>query len=327
MINLNSINITSNEANQRLDRFIRKYLKNVSLSDIYKFIRKKDIRVNGQKTKENYRLLEGDVVEIYIEDEKTDTYEVPVAERNFSIIYEDDNILILNKPPELIMHSDISHTDNTLVDQVIYYLYQTGKYNPENETTFKPAAVNRLDLNTGGVVLFAKNYKSLQGLNVMVRDRLISKYYICIVKGKMEGEQDIKSFLIKDEINNKVEIIKARDDKSKEIHTRFKVLKASNDYSLVEVDLITGRSHQIRAQLSNIGHPIIGDMKYGDNKVNIYFKEGYKLKNQFLYAYKVKFDSAAKGLDYLENKSFNAVLPYNYKSIIKQLFDIDMEQR
>lgn len=318
---MDSIEIGANEANQRLDRFLRKYLKDSSLSEIYKMLRKKTIRVNGKKAPENYRLAEGDTVEIHIDTKMEAPGLIKEAGRDFSIVYEDDNILIADKPVELILHPDARHRENTLVDQVLYYLYQSGQYNPEDEKTFRPAAVNRLDLNTGGLVLFAKNYKSLQDLNEIIREKLMAKYYICVVKGEVEEEFDIKAYLIKDEKNNKVSISRDNVEGSKEIHTIVKPLASSGLYSLLEINLITGRSHQIRGQLSALGHPIIGDMKYGDKKENRYFKYAFNLENQLLYAYKVYFNDAYGNLAYLKGRTITSPLPEKYTKIIAEKFD------
>lgn len=323
---MGSITITANEANQRLDRFLRKYFKDMPLSEIYKLMRKKAVKVNGHKAQENYRLAEGDVLEIHFLVSEKKAVPVKEAGTDFSIVYEDDNILLVDKPPELIIHPDIKHKENTLVDQVLYYLYKNGKYDPESQKTFKPAAVNRLDLNTGGIVMFAKNYESLQNLNEMVRMRMIEKYYLCIVKGSMEKDTEIKAYLIKDQEKNIVKISYDREEDSKEIHTKIRVIKNAGKYTLLEINLITGRSHQIRAQLSNMGHPLIGDRKYGDPRENKYFRDVFKLSNQFLYAYKISFDKTLGNLKYLEGLQYTVKLPYAYDLIAQKIFNMKLEQ-
>ncbi|HBM80728.1 MAG TPA: RluA family pseudouridine synthase, partial [Clostridiaceae bacterium] len=192
---MEKIIITANEANQRLDRFLRKYLKNVPLSGIYEIIRKKRVKVNGKGKPSNYRLNEGDMVELFFEGKMDASDGIRKSGMDFTVLYEDGNIMAVDKPAGLITHPDKNHKDNTLTDQVLYYLYGKNEYSPENEITFRPAAVNRLDINTGGIVLFAKNYLSLQNLNMMIRERYINKYYLCIVKGILKGEQDIEAYL------------------------------------------------------------------------------------------------------------------------------------
>lgn len=322
MILLQRIDITGNEAGQRLDRFLRKLYKDTPLSQIYKMLRKKLVKVNGKGSKEDYRLSLGDVVEIYSIEVSTEKETVKKADRDFEIIYEDDNILIVDKPAGLILHPDKGHTENTLVDQVLYYLYQKNEYVPEKEVTFKPAAVNRLDLNTAGLVMFAKNYNSLKELSQMVRERSLEKYYICMVKGKMDKDLDMISYLLKDNKSNKVSIFKEYQRGCKKIETSFMPVKTTGRYSLVEVDLITGRSHQIRAQLLNIGHPIIGDIKYGDNNENMFFKNRYGLKNQFLFSYRIHFNKAPGKLSYLDGREFKSKLPSMYVNIINDCFGI-----
>ena len=317
------LTIGENEAEQRLDRFLRKYMKDASLTDIYSMIRKKHVRVNGKRAKENYRLKSGDALEIDAAINAVKSCIKP-AKREFGIIYEDDNVLIVDKPMGLIVHPDLSHSKNTLVDQVVYYLYQNGSYNPENETTFKPSSVNRLDLNTGGLVLFAKNYMSLRKLSSIVRSRALSKYYICVVKGRVECERDIRAYLTKDDKLNKVAISYEPNTESRAIHTKIRPLSYNEGFTLLEIDLITGRSHQIRAQLSKIGNPVIGDMKYGDREVNFYFKEGYGLKTQLLYAYKLKFKEISGDLDCLSGRMFTSNLPSLYKNILDALFQYNI---
>jgi len=282
---MREIVIGKNEANQRLDRFLLKYLNNSTRANIYKIIRKKLVRVNGSAAKENYFLKFNDKVQIYLSDHSLDLLvkdERPINVRNgnnLDIVYEDDDILVVNKPKGLLVHPDKREYENTLSTIVQSYLkdYST--------TTFKPASVNRLDQNTSGLVIFCKNYEALKKYNSLMRERKIRKFYQCIVHGRLNKEGEIKGFLYKDEVNNKVLIKKNnKDGKGKEIHTKYRPLKNIGDYTLIEVELITGRSHQIRASLSNIGHPIIGDTKYGGKKVEF-------ATTQVLHCYKIIVDN------------------------------------
>lgn len=320
-----NIIITANEAEQRLDRFLRKYLTNVSLSDIYKIIRKNRVKVNGKKVKENYRLIEGDSIEININNIESSKEKIDKIHTNFTIVYEDKNILLIDKDTGTFVHPDKTHKENTLISQVIYYLYKSGEYNPEEEITFRPAAVNRLDVNTGGIIIFAKNYISLKELNKLIRERRIEKKYISVVKGKMDKSGELKGYINKDEVNNISKISDNKEAKGKEICTKYKCLKSSGEYSLIEIELITGRSHQIRAHLSSINHPIIGDMKYGDRNVNNYFKKEFGIKNQLLYAYSICFDEIGGSLDYLSGKRFFSKLPIEYVNVIKKVFDYSID--
>ncbi len=329
-----TIIVTANESEQRLDRFLRKYLTNVSLSDIYKIIRKSRVKVNGKKAKENYRLIEGDSIEISISDisnidspkENVEKIDKIHTNTNLTIIYEDKNILLIDKDTGTFVHSDKTHKENTLISQVIYYLYKSGEYNPEEEITFRPAAVNRLDVNTGGIIIFAKNYASLKELNELIRERRIEKKYISVIKGKMDKSGELRGYITKDEVNNISQISDNKGNKGKEVCTKYKCLKSNGEYSLVEIELITGRSHQIRAHLSSIGHPIIGDMKYGDRNVNNYFRKEFGIKNQLLYAHSIGFGEIEGDLSYLSGKSFFSNLPIEYLNVIKKVFDYSIEQ-
>ncbi|KPU44241.1 ribosomal large subunit pseudouridine synthase C [Oxobacter pfennigii] len=318
---MSKIIITANESDQRLDRFLRKYLKTTSLTEIYKMIRKKDILVNGKKAAESYRLKTDDEVEIKILKQQESFSSIVPAGRDFKITFEDKNLLVADKPPELILHPDKTHKEDTLIDQVLYYLYEEGSFDPEIETTFKPAAVNRLDLNTGGLVIFAKNYPALQELSKMMRNRDIKKYYQCLVKGFFAGEKTYKAYLDKDTEKNIVNVSEDKKEDSKEIHTKAKALKTNGEYTLLEIELITGRSHQIRAHLSSMNYPIIGDKKYGQKEANDYFRKKYGLMHQFLYAYRIYFEDAPENLVYLKGKSIETKLPSIYSPIIKELFN------
>ncbi len=320
---MEKIIITANEANQRLDRFLRKYLKNVPLSGIYEIIRKKRVKVNGKGKPSNYRLNEGDMVELFFEGKMDASDGIRKSGMDFTVLYEDGNIMAVDKPAGLITHPDKNHKDNTLTDQVLYYLYGKNEYSPENEITFRPAAVNRLDINTGGIVLFAKNYLSLQNLNMMIRERYINKYYLCIVKGILKGEQDIEAYLLKDEKSNMVDVSPKKEKGGKYIHTYIKTIKTGDKFTLAQIGLITGRSHQIRAQLKEIGHPIIGDIKYGDETSNDYFKKNYGLHSQFLYAYKIVIERGCGNLDYLSGKEIYSKLPPDLNKITMDLFHME----
>ncbi|WP_129596126.1 RluA family pseudouridine synthase [Anaerophilus nitritogenes] len=319
---MRKIYIEKNEANQRIDKFLRKYINKASLSFIYKMIRKKNIKVNHKKVSNDYLLQEGDYIELFLSEETIKSFieqkQIHQVKRTFHIIYEDDNMIVVDKPQGLLVHEDHSQDKNTLINQVIKYLYDEKKYDPQKEKTFVPASVNRLDRNTSGIVIIGKSYQGLQSLNEMIREKdCIRKYYLTIVKGRVEHKKELKAYLVKDEKTNKVQIFSKKALNAKEIHTIYTPIEWNQEYSLLEVEIVTGRSHQIRAHLLSIGHPIIGDQKYGDLKTNKLFKN---LKSQFLHAYKIDFITCNKNLKYLEGKSFHSPLPEEFKKIKSRLF-------
>ncbi len=304
---MKNITVKTNDAHKRIDSFLQKAFQNLPISLIYKYLRTKKIKVNNKKVKPNYRLAPEDVISLYVKDEllgnsnsECDFKKCPI---NLDIVFEDDNIMIINKPPGLIVHPDKECKVDSLINRIKNYLYQKGQYNPENELSFAPSLVNRIDRNTSGLVIAAKNSASLAILNEKMKKREINKFYLCIVNGKLKKKSDIlKGYLEKNELQNKVYIKNSYQHKasSKTILTSYKVIKELSNYSLLEVHLLTGRTHQIRAHFSHIGHPIIGDGKYGKNSLNKIV--GYKY--QALCSYKLVFDfkSSAGILEYLNKK-------------------------
>jgi len=276
------IEITENEMEQRLDRFLCKYLNNTSKTNIYKLIRKKRIKVNGKKADEKYFLQYGDQVDIMLHPNAIE--EMIKAEKvysatdvNLDIVYEDDDILIVNKPAGLLTHPDQKEYKNTLATAVQLYLMDLCT------RTFKPASIQRLDKNTSGLVLFGKTYEALKEYNELMRQRKIGKYYLTLVTGQPKPSGEIKGYMTKDDEKNKIKVFSKEVKDSKFVHTKYRVLKSNKKFSLLEVELLTGRSHQIRGSLAYIGHPIIGDLKYGDKN-----QLGYKY--QLLHAYKIVID-------------------------------------
>lgn len=316
------IEIGVNEAGQRLDKFLRKLLKDVPLSAIFKALRKGDIRVNGVKKKENYSLQLGDSIEIkYIQStrEKREPNFVKVNASGMIITYEDENILVVEKWPGVLVHPNQKKSQPTLTDYVLSYLNEKGAYLPEKEITFTPASCNRLDRNTSGLVVFGKNFESLKEMNEMIRNGEVKKYYNALVKGKIK-DGIYKGYISKDEDANISKVFDKKMPDTKEISMEVKTIKTNGAYSLLEIDLITGRSHQIRAHLSHLGHPIIGDSKYGDRKLNSFFENKFGLNYQFLYAYKLIFRGTQEKLGYLKNKTVVEALPPMFKKIKKDVF-------
>jgi 23S rRNA pseudouridine955/2504/2580 synthase len=292
---MKKIDITKNESEQRLDRFLLKYFNNTTRSNIYKLIRKKVFKVNGKRmTDENYFLQEGDVLEMFISDESMNAMMkefIPYKPEKLGldIVFEDEEILVLNKPKGLLTHPDKSEYKNTLATMVHFYLRDLCT------NTFRPAPVHRLDKNTSGVVIFAKTYESLKKYNALMREREVEKYYICVVEGHLRKPGEVKGYLIKDELQNKVRIVTRDSDEAKFCHSKYKPLKQFGDYTLVEVELLTGRSHQIRASMQLLGHPIVGDLKYGGHRVD-------DLNNQLLHSNKIiiesrTFEASSKEID------------------------------
>ena len=302
--------INKNDAGQRLDKYITKSFPLLPQSLMYKYIRSKRIKINNKKSEISYRLKENDVISLYINDEFFEPvkpkYDFLSAGKNIKIVYEDENIILIDKPSGLLSHPDEDNYNDTAITRVKRYLYEKGEYDPDNEMSFAPALVNRIDRNTCGIIIGAKNAESLRILNEKLKNRELHKLYLCVVIGKLKKASGIiEGYLEKNEKQNRVYISDKSTDKSKFISTKYNVLDSKGGLSLVEVELLTGRTHQIRASFSHIGHPLLGDGKYGTNAQNKQFG-GYK--KQFLYSYKLAFDfeTDAGILNYLNGKSFEA---------------------
>jgi len=307
------LTVSNNEANQRLDRFLRKYFKKASLSAIYKMIRK-DIKVNGKRAKEDTMLNEGDELTLYMSEEKIKELTAPVkrktSKRQFKIPYEDDNILVADKPWGLLTHGDAHEKKNTLVNQVCGYLQDKGEYVPSREKTFTPAPVNRLDRNTTGLVIFGKNASALRSLTKLIRERnSIEKYYLTIVCGQFKEPLFLDDRLDKDTERNIAGV--TAGDEGKEAATYARPVITGKDFSLVEVRIFTGRTHQIRVHLANAGFPLAGDIKYGSRKVNDRLKN-HGITTQLLHAYRLKFADMPEEFAELEGKTVEAALPAEF---------------
>ena len=322
---MKKIEIGSNEAGQRLDKFLRKLLKDVPLSAIFKALRKGDIRVNGKKQKEKYPLQEGDLVEIRYIQSKREVKEnfIQVDASGLKIVFEDENLVIVEKWPGVLVHSDSNSQEPTLTDYVLSYLKNKGDYVPENELTFTPAPCNRLDRNTSGMVIFGKNFESLRLLNEIIREGNVEKYYNTLVKGKVKDGL-YTGYILKNETENISKIYDKKVPNSKAIEMEVKTVQTNGAFSFLEINLITGRSHQIRAHLSHLGSPVIGDSKYGDKKVNSFFENKFGLNYQYLYAYKLIFRNTSGKLEYLNNKTIAHSLPPIFKKIKNDVFKFSL---
>lgn len=310
--------VTSVEANQRLDKFLMKYLNECPKGMIYKGIRTKKIKYNGKKPQGNEILQENDEIKIFFTEEQFEAFtrdkEVKKVPISFKAVYEDDNILIVNKPMGLLTQKDVA-TGHSLADEVLSYLKENGSYNPQMAKGFTPAPCNRLDRNTAGIVLVGKNIPAVQVLGEMLQTKQISKYYMSIVLGRVTEPMILKGYHMKQEGKNEVKISTEYVEGAKPVETRILPLKTNGRYTLVEVQLVTGKTHQIRAHLSAIGHPIIGDPKYGDAIENQYFEAKYGLKYQILCAYKVKFELCKMPFQYLQDRVFTVPAPTIYSKI------------
>ncbi len=307
---MKSLMITENDANQRLDKFIAKAAPALPKNLLYKYLRTKRIKLNGKRAEISVRLHAGDRVDLYINDEffggsDKKNHDFLSAPKSLDIVYEDGNILILDKKAGVLCHPDGSEYTDTLIARVKRYLYEKGEYDPDAENSFIPSLANRIDRNTGGLVLAAKNAEALRVLNQKIKDRELTKRYKCVAIGEMPARHEILTgFLRKDSDKNKVFISNREKPDSRPIRTEYTVLGEKDGLSLLEINLLTGRTHQIRAHLAHIGHPLLGDGKYGTNEQNKKFG-GYK--KQCLYSYSVTFDfkTDAGILSYLNGRTFS----------------------
>lgn len=299
------LTIEKNDAGQRLDKFLTKAVKSMPPSLMYKSIRTKKIKVNRKRAEISQILAVGDTVQLFLPDElfaptsmQTNIFQHITPA--FGIIYEDNNILLCDKPSGLQVHSDDKEEVNTLITQIHAYLYRKGEYDPIAEQSFAPALCNRIDRNTAGIVIAAKNAAALREMNELIKNRAITKKYLCAVHGVMPSNEDtLDGFLFKDSKTNTVRISHKKTTGSKEILTKYRVLSQKDGLSLLEIELLTGRTHQIRAHLSSIGHPLLGDGKYGINREDK--KGGFKY--QALCSYYLRFDGGDH-LSYLNGKEF-----------------------
>ena len=293
---------------QRLDKFITKAL-NLPTALLYKSIRTKKIKVNRKRAEIGQKLEVGDTVQCFLKDEFFENKSGTADELfritpSLDVIYEDENILLADKPQGVSVHEDESSSINTLITHIQAYLYQKGEYDPRDEQSFAPALCNRIDRNTGGIVIAAKNAEALRIMNEKIKAREIDKRYLALIHGVPNRKSDtLRAYLIKDEKTNTVRVFDKEVRGAKEIVTRYTLLSSRGDESLIEVELLTGRTHQIRAHMAHIGHPLVGDGKYGINRDDK--KRGHKF--QALYSYKLRFafTTDAGALQYLSGREFS----------------------
>ena len=316
---MKEITISKNDANQRLDRYLSKTFDRLPRSLMYKEIRRKNIKINKKRCTPEQMLAEGDVLSLYLPDdvltEKKKHYDFLSASKEIKIVYEDENILIADKKPGLLCHPDGHEYVDTLIARVKRYLYEKGEWSPE-ESSFSPAPANRIDRNTGGLVIIAKNADALRELTAMIKQRETDKYYLAVTDGiPSQKEATLTGYLTKDEKRNMVKVRKEPCDGAKKIITRYRVIKTFSKKALVEVQLLTGRTHQIRAHMASIGCPLCGDGKYGKSHGRF---------RQALFSYKLTFHvDDGMTLSYLDEKTFTA----DTEEFIKQFTGDDNSER
>ena len=300
---MREIKINSNDAMQRLDKFLTKYMNNIPQSMLYKGLRKNCVRVNGKHVRDGkYMLHDGDILSLYFNDDFFgEEKRFKSGNCDIDIVYEDENILLINKPRGIVVHSDDKGTKDTLLSRMQSYLYEKGEYNPEAEHSFSPSFANRLDRNTSGIIIGVKNAPALRIINEKIRAREIKKLYMCIAEGHMEGSGTLSAFLKRGE--KKVSVTDTETENSKHIETSYTVLSYKDNKSLLEIELGTGRTHQIRAQMAHAGHPLWGDIKYGS-----VHKPPMRLTS-----YKLRFDftSDAGILNYLKGREFQITVDFS----------------
>lgn len=301
--------IGKNDAGQRLDRFVGKSVPLLPESLLQKYIRLKRIKLNGKGAKRDVRLSDGDCIQLYINDEffekpKEENSYLKIGKPRVSIVYEDENILLADKKPGVLCHSAGQWDYNTLIANIQAYLAQKGEWRPKEENSFAPALCNRIDRNTGGIVIAAKNAEALRIINEKIRDREIEKYYLCLVHGRPSPPSGrLENFLFKDASKNQVYVKSKSEPGARTAVTEYKTIRSKGPLSLVECHLLTGRTHQIRAQMSYAGWPLLGDGKYGSER----FNKTYGETGQALYSYKLvfSFPTDAGMLNYLRGREFS----------------------
>lgn len=305
------ITVHKQEEGQRLVKLLGAYLKEAPTSFFYKMLRKKNITLNGKKADGTEKLKCGDEIRLFLSDETYEKFagkvqpkeKFPTAKLN--IVYEDSNVIFINKPAGMLSQKSVP-SDVSLNEYLLGYLEKSGQWKQEESKAFRPSVCNRLDRNTSGLVICGKSMAGLQQMAALLKDRSLHKYYLCLVKGVMTESQHLEGYLLKDENSNQVKIFQKETEGAAHIITEYEPLYTEGETTLLKVTLVTGKSHQIRAHLSSIGHPIIGDPKYGDRKVNAFFRETHGIKNQMLHAWKLTFPELAEPLDNLSEKSFEA---------------------
>lgn len=325
---MKEITICEKEAGQRFDKFLLKYLNQATKSFIYKMLRKKNIVLNGKKAEGSEKLESGDIIKLFLADETIEKFsEVKLVEIkkqendvDLSVLFENKHVLIVNKPAGMLSQK-ARVEDVSLVEYITNYLLEHGSLTQEELKGFHPAICNRLDRNTSGIIVAGKTMEGLQVMGRTFMERNLDKYYYCIVKGIIKKKELIEGYLYKNHNHNKVSIHKDAVEGSNYIKTQYEPILSNEDLTLLRVKLITGKSHQIRAHLQSVGHPIIGDGKYGDVKINKYFRKNFKLKHQLLHAAELIFPKMEGEWEVLSEQKILAPLPDYFEKIVTECFD------
>jgi 23S rRNA pseudouridine955/2504/2580 synthase len=326
-VNVKEILVTKNEAGQRFDKWLAKYMSKAPKSFFYKMLRKKNITLNAKKAEGNEKLTEGDIIRLFLADDTIigfrEELEVVIVDEKLDVLYEDENVLLIHKPVGILSQRAMKE-DVSLVEMIISYLLARKQLTLLELETFKPSVCNRLDRNTSGIVVAGKSLAGLQEMAEVFKDRSLHKYYRCLVKGEMKTSANVKGYLVKDEKINKVTVTKNKPngnlgEETVYIETQYEPILVANDYTLLEVLLITGKTHQIRAHLASIGHPIVGDFKYGDKTVNENFKKKFGLTYQLLHAYRLEFPRLTGICEKLSEKVVICDLEKEFETICKQV--------
>jgi 23S rRNA pseudouridine955/2504/2580 synthase len=320
---MREITITSKEEGQRLDKMLAKYLNKAPKSFVYKMLRKKNIKLNGKKASGSEKLSDGDSIQMYLAEDTIQNFreEVKIKQQQMKlhVVYEDENVLLINKPYGVLSQKS-KPSDISLNEQIAPYALQHGLISEQQLQLVKPSICNRLDRNTTGLIIGGVSLEGLQTMAKMLKERTVEKYYYCIVSGKIDNARHVSGYLVKDEKTNKVTVTKTKTNDSLPIETFYEPLKAQNDFTLLKVKLITGKTHQIRAHLASEGHPLLGDFKYGKRKVNERAKETFGLKSQLLHCGELVFPKEMEGCKNLAGRSFQAPVPEQFRKIAESIF-------
>lgn len=311
--------IQANESGQRFDKYLAKLLPQAPKSFFYKMMRKKNITLNGKKAAGSEKLQDGDVVRLFLGSETFEKFsrreQFTRVSHQLDILYEDGDVLFLNKPSG-VLSQKAKPEDVSLVEEIISYLLDKGEVTQESLRTFRPSVCNRLDRNTSGIVAAGKSLQGLQGLSQLLKDRSLHKYYLTLAAGEIVEPSYIKGYLFKEEAQNTVRIFDGPQEGARPIETGYTPLACNGTVTLLKVQLLTGRTHQIRAHLASIGHPVIGDVKYGEESLNKKYRQAYGLEHQLLHAWCLVFPDLEGDLEQLAGKTVTAGLPSAFERIL-----------